>query len=272
MVILGDSCAAGYGVHRRRETPGSLLATGLSRRLRRPVRLHRYAVVGSLSAGLGPQVESALEHSPDVAVILVGGNDVTNRSPFPVAVRHLVAAVRALREADCQVVVGTCPDLGAIRPIRPPLRWLARRWSRQLAAAQTVAVVEAGGRTVSLGDLLGPRFTAEPTRMFAWDRFHPSAQGYAMAAAALLPTVVAVLDPGPEPRVRAAAEGVRSLPRAAQEAARTAGTEVSGARVGGRERGPGGSWALLRRRTLTGAAESPRTAAPTESPTVEGLA
>ncbi|TDB96723.1 SGNH/GDSL hydrolase family protein, partial [Micromonospora fluostatini] len=188
VVILGDSSAAGYGVHRRRETPGALLATGLSRRLRRPVRLHRYAVVGSLSSGLKPQVESALEHSPDVAVILVGGNDVTNRSPFAVAVRHLVGAVRTLREAGCEVVVGTCPDLGAIRPIQPPLRWLARRWSRQLAAAQTVAVVEAGGWTVSLGDLLGPRFTAEPTRMFAWDRFHPSAEGYAMAAAALLPT------------------------------------------------------------------------------------
>ena len=33
------------------------------------------------------------------------------------------------------------------------------------------AVVEAGGWTVSLGDLLGPRFAAEPHRMFGWDRF-----------------------------------------------------------------------------------------------------
>ena len=39
-------------------------------------------------------------------------------------------------------------------------RLLARKWSRDLAAAQTVAVVEAGGRTVSLGDLLGPEFAA----------------------------------------------------------------------------------------------------------------
>src|SRR5918998_3618800 len=50
MVVLGDSSAAGYGVHRRRETPGALLATGLSRRLQRPVRLHRFAVVGAISA------------------------------------------------------------------------------------------------------------------------------------------------------------------------------------------------------------------------------
>ncbi|WP_262287058.1 SGNH/GDSL hydrolase family protein [Micromonospora sp. MA102] len=273
MVILGDSSAAGYGVHRRRETPGALLATGLSRRLHRPVRLHRFAVVGALSAGLRPQVESALEVEPDIAVVLVGGNDVTNRTPLSVAVRYLVDAVRTLRAAGCEVVVGTCPDLGAIRPIQPPLRWLARRWSRQLAAAQTMAVVEAGGWTVSLGDLLGPRFAAEPTRMFAWDRFHPSAEGYAVAAAALLPTVLSALGAGQERRPSlAGAEGVRSLPEAAQEAARHAGTEVSGARLRGRERGPGGRWAQLRRRAFFGVGAVPQPGSAADSAQVEGLA
>ncbi|MFC6019445.1 SGNH/GDSL hydrolase family protein [Plantactinospora solaniradicis] len=249
MVILGDSSAAGYGVHRPRETPGALLATGTSRRLRRPVRLYRFAVVGCLSAGLRPQIDAALEREPDLAVILIGGNDVTNRTPPSVAVRYLVDAVRELRAAGAEVVVGTCPDLGAIQPIKPPLRWLARRWSRQLAAAQTVAVVEAGGQTVSLGDLLGPRFAAEPTRMFAWDHFHPSAEGYAIAAAALLPTVLAALGAGPERRpTQTGDQGVRSLPEAAHEAARHAGTEVRGVRVGGHEHGPGGRWAQLRRR------------------------
>ncbi|GLY22006.1 lipase [Micromonospora sp. NBRC 101691] len=251
MVILGDSSAAGYGVHRRRETLGALLATGLSRRLHRPVRLHRFAVVGSLSAGLRHQVEAALEQQPDLAVILVGGNDVTNRTPPAVAVRYLTDAVRDLRAAGAEVVVGTCPDLGAIQPIQPPLRWLARRWGRQLAAAQTVAVVEAGGWTVSLGDLLGPRFAAEPGRMFAWDRFHPSAEGYAVAASVLLPTVLSALGAGPERRpALTRGEGVRSLPQAAQEAARHPGTEVSGTQVSGRDRGPAGRWAQLRRRAF----------------------
>jgi lysophospholipase L1-like esterase len=220
----------------------------VSRRLQRPVHLHRHAVVGAVSAGLVPQVDAALERHPDIAVILVGGNDVTHRTPVTSAVRHLVDAVRRLRAAGAQVVVGTCPDLGAIQPIQPPLRWLARRWSRQLAAAQTVAVVEAGGRTVSLGDLLGPRFAAEPTRMFGADRFHPSAEGYALAAAAMLPTVVAALSTSEPTPTLHEGEGVRSLPQAAHEAARQPGTEVSGTRVAGRERGPGGRWAVLRRR------------------------
>ncbi|MBQ0902977.1 SGNH/GDSL hydrolase family protein [Micromonospora sp. U21] len=273
MVVLGDSSAAGYGVHRRRETPGALLATGLSRRLHRPVRLHRFAVVGAISAVLRHQVEAALERQPDIAVILIGGNDITNRTPRGLAVRYLVEAVRTLRDAGCEVVVGTCPDLGAIRPIQPPLRWLAHRWSRQLAAAQTVAVVEAGGWTVSLGDLLGPRFVAEPHRMFAWDRFHPSAEGYAVAAAALLPTMLSALGTGQERRVTPTpGEGVRSLPEAAQEAARHAGTEVSGTQVRGHDRGPAGRWAQLRRRAFFGVGAVPQRGAAPDTSTVEGLA
>jgi lysophospholipase L1-like esterase len=257
MVVLGDSSAAGFGVHRPRETPGALLATGVSRRLRRPVRLRRLAVVGSTSAGLPHQVEAALEHRPDIALIVVGGNDVTHNSARDAAVRHLGDAVRRLRAAGAEVVVGTCPDLGAIRPIKPPLRWLARHWSRQLAAAQTVATVEAGGWTVSLGELLSARFVAEPARMFSADQFHPSAEGYARAAAGMLPTVLSAIAAaeGRAPATGAATpatpssgvEGVRALPQAAKEAVRTAGTEISGARVDGRDRGPAGRWAMLRR-------------------------
>jgi lysophospholipase L1-like esterase len=247
MVILGDSSAAGFGVHRPRETPGALLATGVSRRLHRPVRLHRVAVVGSMSSGLPYQVDAALEYHPDLAVILIGGNDVTHYSDRAAAVRHLGDSVRRLRAADCKVVVGTCPDLGAIQPIKPPLRWLARKWSRDLAAAQTVAVVEAGGRTVSLVNLLGPMFAADPVRMFGSDHFHPSAEGYARAAAVVLPTVMAALGED-DRQALIAAEAVRSLEDAAQEAVRSAGTEVSAARVNGRDRGPaGGRWAVLRR-------------------------
>jgi len=163
-------------------------------------------------------------------VILIGGNDVTHVSDRDSAVRHLGDAVRRLREVGCKVVVGTCPDIGAIQPIKPPLRWLARKWSRDLAAAQTVAVVAAGGRTVSLGNLLGPMFEADPVRMFSSDQFHPSAEGYARAAAVMLPTLLAALGEDDRPT---AGVGVSSLEDAAQEAVRTAGTEVTPATPGG---------------------------------------
>ncbi len=183
---------------------------------------------------------------------MVGANDVTHRIDKSVAVRHLAQTVRDLRDAGAEVVVGTCPDLGTVEPVAQPLRLLARRWSRDLAAAQTVAVVEAGGRTVSLGDLLGPEFYERPHEMFSSDRFHPSPAGYARAAAALLPSICAALglwngeaETAPD---RRRGEGVGPVADAAVQAVRDPGTEVSATAVGGQPRGPRGRWAILRRR------------------------
>lgn len=253
LALLGDSSATGLGVDHPHQTPGAMLAAGLAECADRPVRLICHAVVGAQSSDLALQVDEVAAAAPDVAVVMIGANDVTHRVKPPTAVRHLDHVVHRLRDLGAQVVVATCPDLGTVEPVPQPLRWIARRSSRQLAAAQTIAVVEAGGRTVSLGDLLGPEFAASPKEMFGPDRFHPSTAGYAGAAAALLPSVCASLDVW-FGGVREAApdlargEGVRPIALAAVEAADEAGTEVAGAQVGGRDRGPRGRWALLRRR------------------------
>ncbi|SNR41717.1 SGNH/GDSL hydrolase family protein [Blastococcus mobilis] len=249
--VLGDSSAVGLGVERSSETPGALIAAALTELAERPVRLVRLAVTGARSASLDAQVDKALAEQPDVALIMIGANDITSRTRTSVSVRYLADAVRRLTEAGCEVVVGTCPDLGTIRPIAQPLRTLARRWSRQLAAAQTVAVVEAGGRTVSLGSVLGPAFASDHS-MFSVDEFHPSAHGYAQAAAVLLPSVAdavgvwpASADRGRRPIRRGT---VRPVAKAAARAASRTGTEVQPAEVRGSDTGPRGPWALLRRR------------------------
>ena len=249
--VLGDSTAVGLGVERASETPGVLVAAALAELAERPVRLVRLAVSGAESRELDPQVEQALAEQPDVALIMVGANDVTTRTRPAVSVRHLEDAVRRLVAAGCEVVVGTCPDLGTIRPIAQPLRTLARRWSREMAAAQTIAVVEAGGRTVSLGSLLGPAFASDRS-MFSKDEFHPSALGYAQAAAVLLPSVADAVGVWPASSDRGLGtirrDTVRPVARAAARAASRPGTEVQPAEVRGSDTGPWGPWALLRRR------------------------
>jgi lysophospholipase L1-like esterase len=261
LVVLGDSSAAGMGCDHPHETVGAIIGNGVSALTGRPVRLTNTAVVGAESADLELQLANALDvvPRPDVAVIMVGANDVTHRIDRAVAVRHLEQVVRALRELGTEVVVGTCPDLGTIQPIPQPLRLLGRRFSRDLAAAQTVAVVEAGGRTVSLGDLLGPEFAERPHEMFSADRFHPSPAGYARAAAALLPSVCAALGVWPDgsgqPRTPDSrrGEGVGPVAVAAKYAVMDPGTEVSATDVGGQSRGPRGRWAMLLRRPRGGA-------------------
>lgn len=249
--VLGDSSAVGLGVEHASQTPGVLIAAALTELAERPVRLVRVAVSGARAAQLDEQVDKALAEEPDVALIMIGANDVTSRTRPAESVRHLADAVRRLTAADCEVVVGTCPDLGTIRPIAQPLRTLARRWSRQMAAAQTVAVVEAGGRTVSLGSVLGPAFASDRD-MFSVDEFHPSSHGYAQAAAVLLPSVAdavgvwpASADRGMRPIRRGT---VRPIEKAAARAASRTGTEVQPAEVRGSDTGPWGAWALLRRR------------------------
>jgi lysophospholipase L1-like esterase len=256
LIVLGDSSAAGMGADNRYQTVGAIIANGVSALTGRPVHLTNTAVVGAESSGLELQLANALDQvaRPHVAIIMVGANDVTHRINKAVAVRHLETTVRALRALGTEVVVGTCPDLGTIQPIPQPLRQLGRRWSRDMAAAQTVAVVEAGGRTVSLGDLLGPEFAERPHEMFSADRFHPSPAGYARAASALLPSVYAALgvwsgEPADEraPDTRRG-EGVGPVAVAAVYAVRDPGTEVSATQIAGQSRGPRGRWAMLLRR------------------------
>lgn len=250
LAMIGDSSAAGYGTSGPEETPGVLLACGLAELAKRPVRLVDVSRVGAKSSDLAPQIDTALLAGPHIAVILIGANDVKDRMLPSMSVRLLDNAVRRLRAASCEVVVGTCPDLGVVRPIMPPLRQIARSWSHRLAAAQTIAVVEAGGRTVSMGSLLSEVFRTDPT-MWGPDNFHPSVQGYAAAAAALLPSVAAAMGVGPDSFVHPEpfrGEAVLPIAEAAVQAAKSAGTEVAAAKVAGRERGPRGRWAQLRHR------------------------
>src|SRR5688500_10915983 len=262
VALLGDSIAAGYGVGRVEETPGAHLASGVAAQADRRVHLREFAVVGAMSSDLDSQLDAALPTRPDLAVIIIGGNDVTHTVLPSASVRHLAEAVRRLREHGVAVLVGTCPDLGTIRPIPPPLKQVARTWSRRLAAAQTITVVENGGRTVSLGDLLGPEFEAAPALLFGPDRFHPSADGYKQLASVLIPSCLAALGMGPEegeqPEVYRG-DGVLPVATAAVRAAQAPGTEVDGTEVSGSQRGLRGRWVELRRRRrpVSPDAESP---------------
>ncbi|MCW2791971.1 MAG: lipolytic enzyme family [Nocardioides sp.] len=251
LALLGDSSAAGYGVDRVEETPGAMLASGLAERADRRVHLREFAKVGARSSDLAGQVDRTLPIEPHVAVILIGVNDVTHQVLPSASVRQLSEAVRRLREAGVAVVVGTCPDLGTIKPIAPPLKQVARTWSRRLAAAQTIAVLEAGGRTVSLGSILGPEFAAAPALLFGPDQFHPSADGYRSLAAVLLPSTMAALDLVPDDEAQPEAfrgEGVLPVAAAAVQAVNNPGTELDGTEVGGARRGVRGLWVELRHR------------------------
>ena len=265
VALLGDSSAAGYGVDRVEDTPGAILASGVADQGDRRVYLREFCVVGAVTADLGAQVDRALLIEPDVAMILIGANDVTHMTFPSESVRHLSEGVARLRAAGVAVVVGTCPDLGTIKPIAPPLKQVARAWSRRLAAAQTIAVINEGGRTVSLGSILGPEFAAAPAVLFGPDQFHPSVAGYRALVHLMLPSVLAALDLAPADEAvpeHVRGEAVMPVVRAAIEAVRLPGTELDGTEVGGDRLGVRGRWVQLRRRRRRPASQ---TLAPNDS-------
>ena len=191
MMVFGDSLAAGLGAETPGEMPGVLLARGLAEESGWNVRLSIKAIVGATSKGLPGQVEAMqiAQGRPDISVILIGGNDITARNAIGPSARRVGEAVRALRDGGSHVVVGTCPDLGTIKPVPQPLRTVMAGLSRRLAAAQAVQVRKAGGVPVSLAETLAPEFHARGDSLFSPDRFHPNSAGYELAAGLLLPAV-----------------------------------------------------------------------------------
>ena len=194
LLLLGDSIAAGLGADQPEHTLGGQLARRLAKRTRRTVHLHMGACVGAETSMVRAQLAALpAGYRADVAVIIVGGNDVTHRVRPSVSTRHLAEVVEALQEQGSRVVVGTCPDLGALTAVPQPLRSVGGLASRQLAAAQRDVATRLGAHAVSLADVVGPFFIAQPDEMFAIDRFHPSGAGYRRTAKALLPSVLAAL-------------------------------------------------------------------------------
>lgn len=223
LVVLGDSTAAGLGCETPEQLPGVLLARGLAEETERDVAFTGYGVVGANSQALDGQIDVALReadgHAPDAAVIIIGANDVSAKFSPALAAGLLGESVARLRELGSVVIVATCPDLGAIRPIPQPLRSVARTWSLRLAKAQRGAVLAAGGHPVAVADLLSPEFLTRPDALFSTDRFHPSAAGYEAAADLLLPALCFELGvwgggPLPEPPRRSqTAEAARPTAR-----------------------------------------------------------
>jgi lysophospholipase L1-like esterase len=229
IALIGDSSAAGYGVAEVDETPGAILASGVADAADRRVYLCSVPKVGAQSKDLQGQIDQVLPLEPHVAVIFIGANDVTHSVPIRTSTRLLAAAIRRLRSNGVEVVVATCPDLGTVEPLAPPLKQVARLWSRKLAAAQANATLQSGGRSVALASILTSEFARLSDLLFGPDRFHPSAAGYARMASVVLPTVLAALGLAPEEDVRpeyARGEALLPIDIAVAEAARHAGASV----------------------------------------------
>lgn len=194
MLWLGDSTAAGVGA----TTPDRALPRRVAAGLGRPVELASLAVSGDRIADVvNDQLAGVAAFRPDVVLISIGANDVvhlTSRDNFRSTYRELVADL----PADALLVVLGVPDMGAPPRFAQPLRSVAAFRGRQLEEVARSVATESDAVYVDVAGETGPTMRSNTARYFAEDRYHPSDDGYALWADAVLEQLLPELGPARE--------------------------------------------------------------------------
>ncbi len=189
LLVLGDSIAYGTGARLLEDTIGRRLVRSLKRE-GYDASLHVLAVPGATTRDLAAQVRRAASLGADLALIVVGANDLTRLIPPAQSAAALGTAVTALRAANVRVVVVPAPDLSDL----PFVPHVARPWVHQACAQlqrrQTAAAESAGAVIAPISADLARAFAAD-ARLFSPDRYHPSSAGYASIAEAIDPYLLA---------------------------------------------------------------------------------
>jgi lysophospholipase L1-like esterase len=173
LLIVGDSSAAGVGATTQSEALAGQLTQTLGKHY--SVDWHLMASTGATTPSTLAQLRAQPLPQADIAVVVLGVNDVTRGGPKRIWLRHHAALRALLRKASGtrHHYISEIPPLGAFPLLPHPLRWLlGRRAQRFDAALRAALALEADTSYVTLPQDLDSADMAQ-------DGFHPSPVIYA---------------------------------------------------------------------------------------------
>jgi lysophospholipase L1-like esterase len=188
LLVVGDSSAAGVGARTQREALASPLAERLAWRLGGTVRWQLVAESGLTSEGVLQQLIRARPRQADVAVVIVGVNDITKDVPLAFAIRQRshIADWLQVHAGVRHVVFPSLPEMEMFPAMPRPLSWYAGQAARRNNRAQARWAAQHEGVTHLLMDGV-----ARPN-LFCEDGFHPAPALYARVADRLAEHIIEV--------------------------------------------------------------------------------
>jgi lysophospholipase L1-like esterase len=181
LLLLGDSSAAGVGVAAQSQALAGYLPTALARQAGVRVQWRLVAQSGLTSAQCLAQLASCAPFEADVAVVVLGVNDVVDQVPSRSAVAARESIANRLRNAHgvAHVVFAPLPPVQHFPALPQPLRWVAGRDAKRHDDA-----VAAWARTRS--DVSHVAIDLPLNReVMADDGFHPGEPVYRICGTAL---------------------------------------------------------------------------------------
>lgn len=138
LLVIGDSSAVGVGAPHQDLALARPLARRLAQRDGRPVRWALLAETGLTSAATLAYLKGRDVPEADLAVVILGVNDITNQVPLPQALK-LRGEIAVWLEAHAEVsrvLFPALPEMELFPSLPQPLAWWAGQMSRRNNRAQ----------------------------------------------------------------------------------------------------------------------------------------
>lgn len=186
VVVVGESTAAGCGASTHDAAFAGAFARARRRRYGHPVTWTVHARNGATVRAVRHSLLPGVDGAFDIAVLLIGVNDVLTRTPLAQWRAGLSAVLDELASRGRAVVMAGVPPFATFPALPNPLRrYLAERGHALDAVANDVCATRERVQWVASSDLI----PSDPA-FFARDGFHPSSEGYAQWADAMTARMV----------------------------------------------------------------------------------